>query len=84
MLGLVGTLGLSLVVVSFLLLERHTAHKRLRSSEQRLREIIFGTNVGTWECNVQTGEVVYNERWAEILGYSLAELQPSADRPGTG
>ena len=76
MLGLVGTLGLSLVVVSFLLLERHTAHKRLRSSEQRLREIIFGTNVGTWECNVQTGEVVYNERWAEILGYSLAELQP--------
>jgi diguanylate cyclase (GGDEF)-like protein/PAS domain S-box-containing protein len=76
MLGLVGTLGLSLVVVSFLLFERHTAHKRLRSSEQRLRDIIFGTNVGTWERNVQTGEAIYNDRWAEIVGYSLAELEP--------
>ncbi|WP_417710751.1 diguanylate cyclase domain-containing protein [Roseibium aggregatum] len=76
MLGVVGTLGLSFVVVCFLLLERHTAHKRLQSSEQRLREIIFGTNVGTWERNVQTEEAIYNERWAEIVGYTLAELQP--------
>ncbi|WP_460079508.1 diguanylate cyclase domain-containing protein [Roseibium sp. LAB1] len=76
MLGLVGTLGLSLVVVCFLLLERNGAHKRLRSSEQRLREIIFGTNVGTWEWNIQTGAAVYNERWAEILGYTLEELEP--------
>ena len=76
MLGLVGTLGVLLVGVCFLLLERHTAHKRLRTSEQRLRDIIFGTNVGTWERNLQTGEAIYNERWAEIVGYTLAELRP--------
>ncbi|MHA7777749.1 diguanylate cyclase domain-containing protein [Roseibium sp. M-1] len=76
MLALVATLGLSLVVVFFLFLERNGAHKRLRSSEQRLREIIFGTNVGTWEWNVQTGGAAYNERWAEIVGYTLEELQP--------
>ncbi len=42
----------------------------------RLAEIIKGTNVGTWEWNIQTGETVFNERWAEIIGYSLAELSP--------
>jgi len=76
MLALIVTLGLSLVAVLLLLLERNAAHRRLRSSEQRLREIIFGTNVGTWEWNVQTGEAVYNDRWAEIVGYSLSELEP--------
>lgn len=75
MLALIATLGVSLVVVLFLALERNAAHRRLRSSEQRLREIIFGTNVGTWERNIKTGEATYNERWAEIAGYTLEELE---------
>ena len=43
---------------------------------QRFKSVIEGTNVGTWEWNVQTGETIFNERWAEILGYTLEELQP--------
>jgi PAS domain S-box-containing protein len=43
---------------------------------RRLADIIDGTNVGTWEWNVQTGAVVFNERWAHIVGYSLDELAP--------
>ena len=43
---------------------------------ERLAHIIEGTNVGTWEWNVQTGEINVNERWADIIGYTLAELQP--------
>jgi PAS domain S-box-containing protein len=42
----------------------------------RLESIITGTNVGTWEWNVQTGETVFNERWAQIIGYSLQEVMP--------
>ncbi len=38
--------------------------------------IIQSTNAATWEWNIQTGAVVFNERWAEIIGYSLAELAP--------
>jgi len=53
---------------------RSQAQYRLQS--QRVSEILWGTNTGTWEWNVQTGEVVLNERWAEILGYTLAELAP--------
>lgn len=48
----------------------------LRSERARLQYVIEGTNVGTWEWNVQSGEVVINERWAEIIGYRPGELQP--------
>jgi PAS domain S-box-containing protein len=41
--------------------------------------VLEGTNAGTFEWNVQTGKKVYNERWAEIVGYSLAELEPIDD-----
>lgn len=43
---------------------------------QRLANILASMQAGTWEWNMQTGEVTLNERWAEIAGYSLAELQP--------
>ncbi|KEA63783.1 diguanylate cyclase [Marinobacterium lacunae] len=41
-----------------------------------LQNVIDGTNVGTWEWHVQTGKTVFNERWAEIIGYTLEELEP--------
>lgn len=46
--------------------------------EQRLADIIAGTNAGTWEWNVLTGEARLNERWAEIIGYTLEELSPTS------
>jgi PAS domain S-box-containing protein len=48
----------------------------LVDEQERLAGIIFGTNAGTWEWNIQTGETQFNERWAEIVGYTLAELAP--------
>ena len=48
----------------------------LKQERSRLNSVIEGTNVGTWEWNVQTGETTFNERWAEIIGYSLKELEP--------
>ncbi len=48
----------------------------LRDERNRLTGIIQGTNAGTWEWNVQTGEVVFNDRWAQFLGYTLDELAP--------
>ncbi|MBX2975682.1 MAG: PAS domain S-box protein [Ignavibacteriaceae bacterium] len=43
---------------------------------RRLNSILQGTNVGTWEWNIQTGETNFNERWADIIGYELKELAP--------
>lgn len=45
-------------------------------SRERLENIIEGTNVGTWEWNVQTGETSFNDRRADIIGYRLEELAP--------
>lgn len=55
---------------------QHLAQDWLRESEERLRRILEATHVGTWEWNIQTGEVRFNERWAEMVGYTLAELHP--------
>ncbi len=56
------------------LVEQRT--RDLTTERRRLKDILEGTNVGTWEWNIQTGEVVFNERWAEIAGYTLADLEP--------
>ncbi len=48
-----------------------------RLAERRLADIIRGTNAGTWEWNVQTGETRFNERWAEIIGWTLEEISPT-------
>lgn len=56
--------------------ERDRAEDDLRKERQRLAGIIEGTLVGTWEWNVQTGETIFNEAWAEMIGYRLDELRP--------
>ncbi|WP_237134130.1 PAS domain S-box protein [Pseudohongiella sp. O18] len=58
--------------------QNHLRDQLLRAerAEQRLASFIQGTNIGTWEWNVQTGETVFNERWANIVGYTLEELAP--------
>jgi PAS domain S-box-containing protein len=42
----------------------------------RNQNIIKGSEIGTWDWNVETGALVVNERWAEICGYTLEELHP--------
>jgi len=54
--------------------QRLRAERALGEERMRLASIIEGTGAGTWEWNVQTGEVRANERWAEIIGWSLADL----------
>jgi PAS domain S-box-containing protein len=47
-----------------------------KQATQRLSYVIQAINAGTWEWNVQTGETIFNERWAEIIGYTLDEISP--------
>lgn len=57
--------------------EQKKAEEIITTERSRLRNFIEGTNLGTWEWNVQTGETIFNERWAEMVGYRLDELQPT-------
>ncbi len=56
--------------------ERIRAEKALKKVQDRLNSVVEATNVGIWEWNVQSGEVNINERWAEIIGYTLDEISP--------
>lgn len=58
--------------------------RQLAEERWRLEAIIAGTNVGTWEWNVLTGETRFNRRWAQIVGYSLEELEPVSIRTWEG
>jgi PAS domain S-box-containing protein len=64
------------VTTFFDITERKKNEDILKENAIRMQNVIEGTNTGTWEWNVQTGETKYNERWAEILGYTLEELEP--------
>ena len=44
--------------------------------------LVDATKAAVWVWNVQTGEVELSERWAEIIGYTLEELNPSASTHG--
>ncbi len=56
--------------------DRKKTEETLNRQTKRLSNILEGTDAGTWDWNVQTGEVVLNERWADIVGYTLGELDP--------
>ncbi|GAB6097981.1 hypothetical protein JCM14469_42350 [Desulfatiferula olefinivorans] len=55
---------------------RRLAEDALRQERRRLADIITGTNIGTWEWNIRTGETSFNERWADMIGYTLSDLEP--------
>ncbi|HKK82447.1 MAG TPA: PAS domain-containing protein, partial [Prolixibacteraceae bacterium] len=50
--------------------------ERYKSEAEKVTSIINVSNTGTWEWNIKNGETVFNENWAQILGYTLDELQP--------
>lgn len=58
------------------LLQLREANLALAQERENLDAVLSGANLGTWRWNVQTGEAIFNSRWAEIVGHSLAELAP--------
>ena len=56
--------------------ERKATERALRLERERLSHILKGTNAGSWEVNLQTGQVQVNARWAELTGHILEEIGP--------
>lgn len=49
----------------------------LQKSEERLQLTLQGANLGTWDWNIETGQVVFNQRATEMLGFTLEEFKPN-------
>ena len=56
--------------------ERQRFEAELVQARQRLQHLIESTDAGTWEWNVQTGELRLNERGWRILGLAPGEARP--------
>jgi len=52
------------------------ANQALQRERQRLDHVLEGSDVGSWEFNAQTGEILADARWAAMFGYAVAEVQP--------
>ncbi|MCF8209945.1 MAG: CHASE domain-containing protein, partial [Rhodoferax sp.] len=51
----------------------------LEREKERADSILAGTNVGTWESNVLTGESHANARWSAMMGFQPHEVKPNSD-----
>ena len=57
-----------------------TIERQLAEDRRRLAYVLQATQAGAWEWNLRTGAVRFNELYARLLGYDLAELER---RPAT-
>ncbi len=69
------------VVIAFLWqrrLLRRLANQaaELGQREQQLSLVLEGSNDGFWDWDLRIGSIDRSERWASMLGYTLAELDP--------
>lgn len=58
---------------------RKQTEDELRISEARFASIVEGAELATWDWNIQTGDILFNQRWAQMRGYALNEFEPHID-----
>ena len=59
--------------------EQEVAQRRLARESERLSLIVEGAGLGTWEWDIVTGVVIFNDQWHRMLGYEPGELEPSIE-----
>ncbi|MGM0445530.1 MAG: PAS domain S-box protein [Bacillota bacterium] len=58
--------------------ERKKKEDKIKKQRKRMENTIEATEAGTFEWNLQTGNAVFNEKWAEMIGYTLDEISPTS------
>ncbi len=57
--------------------ERERVAEALRESEERLRLAVRASNIGLWDWDLRTNEVVFSREWKGQLGYEEDEIGDS-------
>jgi two-component system, cell cycle sensor histidine kinase and response regulator CckA len=73
--------------------EREVTSKLFQDSEDRMEVALLGAELGTWDWDIPSGRIIYNDRWAQMLGYELSDIEAHfstfeklinpEDKPGT-
>ncbi|WP_103026928.1 PAS domain S-box protein [Salinibacter altiplanensis] len=67
--------SLGVVMVFRDVTEEYERREELREQRERLEMALIGGGAGMWDWDLKTGDAVYDERWAAILGYTLDEVE---------
>jgi PAS domain S-box-containing protein len=55
-------------------IQRQRTQAALQRSEERLQLALDGADLGLWDWNISTSEVIHDKRWAAFLGYSQFDI----------
>jgi PAS domain S-box-containing protein len=51
----------------------------LEEQKERFRLVLDASNLGLWDWNPQSNKVIFNDKWANILGYDLSDMENNYD-----
>ena len=54
--------------------DRRRTERELIENRDELNRVLEGTDASTWEWNVLSGEIRANDKWRDLLGYSLEDI----------
>ena len=63
---------------------RKRAEAMVRQAQERYELALEGADLAAWDWNIETGEVIFNARWAEMGGGRLDEIRPHVDSWSSG
>ncbi|WP_324663227.1 PAS domain S-box protein [Haloarcula sediminis] len=55
--------------------ERKERQRELEQTTERLELALQGAELGVWDWDVESGDVTFDERWAGMLGYDVADIE---------
>ncbi len=64
-----------LVGYCFDITDQKKVEQKLRNKKQRFELALEATGLGIWDWNIVTGEMVFNRRFTEILGFEYNEME---------
>lgn len=58
-------------------IERLELDKELKNEKMKSELIAQSAYIGTWDWNLETDQIFINDIWADMIGYTLDELEPT-------
>jgi PAS domain S-box-containing protein len=64
-----------LIMMAHDVTQQEAAERALLVNEERLRRSQVFANIGTWDWNIQSGDLIWSERIAPLFGYAVGALE---------
>jgi PAS domain S-box-containing protein len=62
-----------------MVIKRRIMEQSLKESEQHLKRVLEGSNEGSWGVDLRDKALIFDDRYAEIIGYPAYEITPNLE-----